>query len=709
MPEKKHKLSVIIPVYNEESTLGTLLEKVVSSPPGIPMEIIIVNDGSTDGSGKKIREFLEKHPGKGEELSFRYLEKPNGGKGSALKEGIAASTGSIVIIQDADLEYDPADYVKCIRPILEGKSKVVYGSREAENRNRFYSAPSFYLGGLILSFWIDLLYNAVLTDEPTCYKTFDGDLIRSLKAEGNHFEWEVEVTCKLLRLGFTIEEVPISYSPRKLDGGKKIRAKDGFQGLWTALKWRFLSLKEEKKALSESPAAGELVSYGKTRAKAVKGVWILLALALILRLAYALPGMETARRTPGLEDRIYQRYSDPVRKHFCNYSPQAKKLDIVTIRKAPLYGYFLALFRHAGMHRMLFAELAGLLLSVLAVYIVYAGASALCGWKAGLWAAGLYALSPLLVAAAFPGRTDWGLPLFLFFLTLQFCFLLRFLKTALQPDLFCMAASGALAALTDDWGNAFWSIPVILLILLYGKFTARRRLEYILLLLLTTFLLLFPALFRNRQFCGAWRIDGKRSERLFLSAMLLSLKTDRANFDANFRKTVKDVWAKSLVDSPGKTPDAGTYFARRDAEMIRIILRHPVQFGKLLFNRNVLVPIHQDLFRKQAEYYASLTEKAFLPGVTILAYAVWLLTLLGISWFVLLDPFRSRGYALLLLFAVGGFYLLNPAPAASVKDQIILLPFLTMCAGCGLAFFFESARRIRAEKETARKGKQVKA
>ncbi|MBP5182671.1 MAG: glycosyltransferase [Lentisphaeria bacterium] len=704
MPEKKHKLSVIIPVYNEESTVGTLLEKVASASPGIPMEIIIVNDGSTDASGRKIREFLEKHPGRGDLLSFRYLEKPNGGKGSALKEGIAASTGSVVIIQDADLEYDPADYVKCIRPILEGKSKVVYGSREAENRNRFYSAPSFYLGGLILSFWIDLLYNGVLTDELTCYKTFDGDLIRSLKVEGDHFEWEVEVTCKLLRLGFSIEEVPISYSPRKPEGGKKIRAKDGFQGLWTALKWRFLPLREEKKALAESPTAQELAVFGKVHAKAVRGVWILLGLALLLRLAYALPGMETARRTPGLEDRIYQRYSDPVRKHFCNYSPQERKLDIVTIRKAPLYRYFLALFRHAGTHRMLLAELAGLLLSVLGVYVVYAGASAVCGWKAGLWAASLYALSPLLIAAAFPGRLHWSFPLLLFFLTLQFCFLLRFFRTALQPDLFCMAASGALAALTDSV-NAFWSLPAALLILLYGKFTARRKLEYILLLLLVTFLLFFPALVRNRQFCGAWRIDGKRSERLFLNAMLLSLKTDRNNFDANFRKTVKETWAKSLVDSPGKTPDAGTYFARRDAEMIRIILRHPLEYGKLLFNKNVLIPVQQELFRKQAEYYSPLTEKALLPAVTVLAYAVWLLTLLGVSWFVLLAPFRNRGFALLLLLVTGGFHLLHPAASASLRDQIRVLPFFMMCAGCGLAFFFESARRIREEREAGKNGK----
>lgn len=705
MPEIKHKLSVIIPVYNEEGTIYALLEKVADASCGIPMEVIIVNDGSTDKTAEKIRQFLEKHSVKDPSLSFLYLEKTNGGKGSALKAGIAKSTGSIVIIQDGDLEYDPRDYAKCIQPILEGRCKVVYGSREAENRNRFYSAPSFYLGGLLLSFWIDLLYNATLTDEPTCYKTFDGDLIRSLKVEGNKFEWEAEVTSKLLRLGFAIEEVPISYFPRKVDSGKKIRARDGFQGIWTALKWRFKSLAEEKRLLAESRQGACFTAYGRERKKAVWGIWILFCLALLLRLAYALPHMETALRTPGVEERVYTENSTVRQKHFCNYSAERKTLNMVEIRKAPLYPLFLQLFKNAGIHRMLFAELSGLLLTVLALYAVYAGAAAIGMWKAGMWAASLYAFSPLLIAAAFPGKPYWSIALFLFLLSFQFCFLLRFLKTGLQPDLFCMAFFGALAALTDPV-NGFWCIPVSILILCCRNFSMRRKGEYIVLLLLVTLMILLPALLANKIFCGAWRIDGKRSEKLLLSTMLLSLKTDRANFDKNYRDILRQAWEKSCQDAKGKKVDAGTYFARRDKEMYKIIMKHPLEYFKLHFNKNVLLPLQADLYGKQTQYFAAhfpppqkFPANALLPFVTVLSYVVWLLTILGVSWFVLLDPFKSKGFALLLLILAGGFYLLNPGTSSSIRDQILLLPFLLMTAGCGLAFFFETAGKLRKEKE----------
>ena len=187
--------------------------------------------------------------------------------------------------------------------------------------------------------------------------------------------------------------------------------------------------------------------------------------------------------------------------------------------------------------------------------------------------------------------------------------------------------------------------------------------------------------------------------------MLLSLKTDRANFDRNFRNTIKTVWEKARFESAGKKVDAGTYFAGRDKEMYRIILAHPAQYCKLLFNKNVLVPFQADLYLKQADHFAEKFKaymkepaKVFMPFVTVLSYVVWLLTILGVSWFVLLDPFRNKGFALLLLFLTGGFYLLNPATSSSIRDQILLLPFLLMAAGCGLAFFFETVKRNAKEK-----------
>jgi len=237
--ETGRKVSVVIPVYNEERTLEFLLDKVMRAPLPAEREIIIVDDGSTDGSGA----VAERWAARQRTENVRLLRRKNGGKGAAVRDGIAVSTGDAVIIQDADLEYDPVDIARCIAPILEGRCGVVYGSREREHHNRC-SSWRFYLGGLAVTWWIDLWYLAYLTDEPTCYKTFRGDLIRALDFENDDFGWEPEVTCKLLRLGWSIREVPIGYRPRHLAEGKKIRSRDGFRAFKIALEWRFRSMKK---------------------------------------------------------------------------------------------------------------------------------------------------------------------------------------------------------------------------------------------------------------------------------------------------------------------------------------------------------------------------------------------------------------------------------------------------------------------------------
>jgi len=228
------RLSVIIPVFNEAGLVGRLLDKVLEAPLSLPKEIIVVDDGSTDGSRREVERWAEAHPA----ASLRLFYKPNGGKGSAVRLGVAHSTGDIVIIQDADLEYDPRDYQACIDPILEGKTSVVYGSRELDRRNSRRSHLCFYLGGLLVTATTNLLFRARLTDEPTCYKTFSGPLIRALPFEGDGFEWEPEITARLLRLGFRIHEVPIRYAPRSLGEGKKINWRDGLKALAVLLKFR---------------------------------------------------------------------------------------------------------------------------------------------------------------------------------------------------------------------------------------------------------------------------------------------------------------------------------------------------------------------------------------------------------------------------------------------------------------------------------------
>ena len=235
-------LSVVIPVFNEEKTVVSMLDRVADvQTQDLVLELVIVNDGSTDASPELIHEWIQAHPG----VQAVCIDKENGGKGSAVRRAIPVTTGEAVIIQDADLEYDPRDYAVCAAPIFNGECEVVYGSREESNRNRIYSSPGFYLGALSLTFLIDLMFNANLTDEATCYKTFRGCLLRALAEdlEGDGFEWEPEITAKLLRLGIHPYEVPISYCPRKPSEGKKIRFRDGLLSIWTAYEWRFRSVK----------------------------------------------------------------------------------------------------------------------------------------------------------------------------------------------------------------------------------------------------------------------------------------------------------------------------------------------------------------------------------------------------------------------------------------------------------------------------------
>lgn len=243
-------LSIIIPVYNEENLVTTLLQKVVDLQLkyGLEKEIIVIDDGSSDSTYSRIETWLKSV---GSERIQLLRHDRNQGKGAAVRTGFKSARGDILIIQDADLEYDPEDINAVVQPILEGRSGIVYGSRILREKElgrsgllglitgkHPHSYVLAYLGGVMITQWTNLLTGSALTDEPTCYKCFHRSALANIEIECDDFSWEPEVTVKLLNEGYSIIEVPIAYHPRKTAEGKKINWKHGVMALWTLWKYR---------------------------------------------------------------------------------------------------------------------------------------------------------------------------------------------------------------------------------------------------------------------------------------------------------------------------------------------------------------------------------------------------------------------------------------------------------------------------------------
>jgi glycosyltransferase involved in cell wall biosynthesis len=222
---------VIIPVYNERATVAEIIRRVRAVDVPLTLQVIVVDDGSTDGSDKVL--------GALEDSTVRVTtHAKNQGKGAAMRTGIAAATGDLLLIQDADLEYDPDDWMRLLDPILKGKASVVYGSRFTGERKNML--PLHWFANRILSFTTNLLYSSTLSDMETGYKLFDAEVLKGMTIVSNGFEFEPEITAKVLRRGFRIYEVPISYAGREPSEGKKITWQDGFGALAALVRFRFV-------------------------------------------------------------------------------------------------------------------------------------------------------------------------------------------------------------------------------------------------------------------------------------------------------------------------------------------------------------------------------------------------------------------------------------------------------------------------------------
>jgi glycosyltransferase involved in cell wall biosynthesis/4-amino-4-deoxy-L-arabinose transferase-like glycosyltransferase len=700
-------VSIIIPVYNEADTVGKLLSLVALAPLPARREIIIVDDGSTDDSPEVIRKWIETHPiADGPEPVV--ISKANGGKGSAVRAGIACSTGDAVIIQDADLEYDPNDIAACVRPILERKCGIVYGSRERNRENRGHSSLMFYFGGLVVTHWMNFLYGASLSDEPTCYKAFMGDLIRKLEFKGNGFDWEPEVTGKLLRLGYAITEVPISYHPRKIEAGKKISWRDGVSALFTALLWRIKPL--NRKNTRDLP---DSLRKPLDRVGAHAGtVLLLVGLAFLLRLAVAIPALSDPQAQLMYPDSAG--YIEPAQALVVDGAYNtAPGSEIAATSRPPGYSVLLAgLFRLWGENHLLNVSVFCLLSALMVVPIFCVGLH-WGGRGTGILAALLMSLNITSIAAAPLYLSD---TLFSLCVAFQFCFFVRAMWTGKRGDRWVAMLLAGLAVLIRPIG-LLWLFPAVVMIVMLSREMFLQQIMRVVLAIVIFALPVGSWMLRNKSVGGGLRVGTNIGSTLLYHncAATESMRTGKPAPELRSR------WQRQAAEEfkkfPAKYPDVDSrtsYLTARASEIIRL---HPVSFLKGFVNPMILAPDvpsflqllgvtrgekgTHDILKRQgllaaAKYYFEDKLWVLLPLVPLVL--VVLLTY-GACLLLLLNSLRVKEWRImLLLLGFAGYYLLLPGPIVALRYQLPALPIICVLAARALVLLRSNLKAGRGFK-----------
>lgn len=700
-------LSIIIPLYNEEGTIAALLDRVRDCPLSLKREIIVVNDGSTDASLQEAARWVADNPDT-PSCTTTLISKANGGKGSAVREGLTRSTGDVVIIQDADLEYDPRDYEKCVAPILDGSCKVVYGSRAlSPNALRAISSPAFFLGGILLTSWVNLLFGTVLTDEPTCYKCFDGQLIRALPFEAHGFDWEPEITAKLIRLGFKIREVAVHYTPRKAREGKKIRSRDGLVGFLAALRWRFAAIGGLRTRL-EAEVPGMRAHFAARRKQRLVMLGVLL-LALALRIGVSLPGLLSA------EPQRFFRPDTP------SYMGPARSLAVdlryhrdfgsplPATQRPPGYPLLLAVLLSVGGGSIALVVIASCLISTITCMVVYKTTRLAGDFGAAVTAALLFAFSITAVALAPLILSD---TLFCFLTALQLYFFMKYYVTRHTQNLIVCFLLLGLAALTKPVALLL-AVPLSLAAYASGRGSVSKRILRTAVALAFFCALVMPWMARNSTFGVGFRLSSNIGfSAVNLASAVLSVAQKRDG--ETLRQEMLHRAEEEFKRHPQRYADKNARIAYMQQYFRDAVKRHPLAAFRLFLRPAILLPDaatflellgittggrgtldvmnREGLAAAAAHYFrGNYGPLLLLFPLLLLATVVYAAAACRIlAWLV-----RRDWSMVFVSFTFGLFYILVHAPVPMPRYHLYALPFLCMAAGLCLFTAHAAWRRCR--------------